>query len=409
MDRRRVIPIFFIVFVNFLSASIVLPTLPLYADRIFHTPPAQIPLINSSYYVALFVAAPVIGRLSDRYGRLPVLIVSQIGTVVSFVMLGVATGTWMLFAGRILDGITGGNVIVAQAYVTDITPKKYRTEALGVIFAAFGLGYIFGPAVGGVVSAFFSDQATFWLGAAVSLMMVILTWLLLDESLTAEERLRRRKESQVRLRPRDVFTNRPLILVVVIAFGAQLGIAMLQGVFSLYGAAVLFRGADDRTVSLGVGLLFAVIGVAQLVTQWRILQPTLARFGERKLVLIGAVMRALGFFGLVVTTSPWIAAAGLGLLASGSGLMMPSLQSLATATAVDELRGGVLGVYQSATSLAFIGGSALSGQLFEYSPTMPFLATTFFYIVLMIPTMMLFRQSTSDPLTPVAAVKSELL
>jgi DHA1 family tetracycline resistance protein-like MFS transporter len=398
LDRRVIIPIFFIVFINFLGASIVLPTLPLYADQHFHAPPDQVALVVSCYYAALFIAAPFIGRLSDRYGRIPVLIVSQLGTVISFVMLGAAPGMGMLFAGRILDGITGGNVIVAQAYVTDITPREHRTEALGVIFAAFGLGYVFGPALGGVVGAFVDDRAPFWIGALVSLAMVILTWLTLKESLTPEERLRRRQQTQVRLTPADIARNHTFLLVALIAFGAQLGIAMLQATFSLYGAAVLFHGADAKTVDLGVGLLFAVVGVAQLVTQLYILQPSLARFGEHRLVIIGAVSRATGFFIVVAVPSPWIAVLSMIALAMGSGLMMPSLQAICTMTVADELRGGILGWYQSATSLSFIVGSAISGQLFDTSPFLPFTVTTLVYVALMIPSALLFRQGKRSSL-----------
>ncbi|HNB54785.1 MAG TPA: MFS transporter, partial [Anaerolineales bacterium] len=146
---RRLITILLIVFIQMLGGAMVLPVLPLYAQRDFGLSAPIITLLVSSYFIALFFAGPWLGRLSDTRGRLPILVISLIGTVLSFILMALANRAWMLFAARILDGITGGNIIVAQAYVTDITPREQRTEKLGKIFAVFGLGFIFGPALGG--------------------------------------------------------------------------------------------------------------------------------------------------------------------------------------------------------------------------------------------------------------------
>src|SRR5262245_34987546 len=128
---KRLIVILLIVLVNMVGAAMVTPILPLYAQRQFHMSPQTITLLLASFFAAQFLAGPVLGQLSDRYGRIPILIISQIGTVISFIMLALAQQVWVLFAARILDGITGGNIIVAQAYVTDVTPRERRTEALG--------------------------------------------------------------------------------------------------------------------------------------------------------------------------------------------------------------------------------------------------------------------------------------
>ncbi len=152
MDRR-LLTILLIVFVQMLGAAMIMPILPLYAQREFDMTPQIITLLTTAFFAAQFIAGPYLGRLSDKYGRVPVLILSQIGTAVSFFMLAVAPSVGVLFLARILDGITGGNIIVAQAYITDITPREKRTQSLGYIFAVFGLGFIFGPALGGLLSA----------------------------------------------------------------------------------------------------------------------------------------------------------------------------------------------------------------------------------------------------------------
>jgi DHA1 family tetracycline resistance protein-like MFS transporter len=185
---RRLFTILMIVFVQMLGASMILPILPLYAQREFGLTPQTITLLVSVFFAAQFRAGPTIGRLSDKHGRLPILIISQIGTAVSFVMLAMAQGPFMLFAARTLDGITGGNIIVAQAYITDIMPREKRTQALGYIFAAFGLGFIFGPALGGILSAAYGPQVPFLIAAAAAIFTVGLTWVTLDETLTPEQR-----------------------------------------------------------------------------------------------------------------------------------------------------------------------------------------------------------------------------
>jgi DHA1 family tetracycline resistance protein-like MFS transporter len=396
LSRRRTIILFLIVFVNFLGGTIMLPTLPLYAERHFGASPETISLLLASFFGAQFLAAPILGRLSDKHGRLPVLIFSQIGTVLSFVILGAAQSLPILFAGRILDGITGGNVIVAQAYITDITPPEKRAQGLGIIFAGFGLGYMVGPALGGLVGAAFDDRAPFYVGAAVSLLTVILTWLMLDESLTAEKRLARAAQKQVRMDAQTLIANRPLVLILLIAFCAQFSIALMQATIALFGEAVLFAGRTARDVNLGVGLLLTGIGVGQFATQLVLLRPIVARFGERRMVVFGAVLRGLGMLSLTVFTSPWlVGSVSLVTVAVASGIMMPALQALTTTTVPEKYSGGVLGIYQSSASLGIIVGTALGGLLFSTSPTLPFAVAGAVLVLTAVPAM-LMAQRTHD-------------
>ncbi|HSM58465.1 MAG TPA: MFS transporter [Candidatus Sulfomarinibacteraceae bacterium] len=368
---RRLLTILLIVFVQMVGAAMVLPILPLFAQRQFDMSPSVITLLITAFFAAQFLAGPYMGRLSDQYGRLPVLIASQIGTAISFVMLGTATNVWMLFAARLLDGITGGNIIVAQAYITDITPREERTAALGYIYAVFGLGFIFGPALGGVLSAAMGPRIPFLLAAGAALAAVLITWRVLDETVTDAQREATRTYRQS-LALRSIMQNGALILVLLIAFVGQFALGLLQGTFALYSEAVLFAGYDENTVNLGVGLLLAVVGVGQLFTQTVLLKRLLARLGDLRLIFLGSIVRSVGLFIFALFAIPLLGALASLLFAVGMGLLMPPIQSLATQTVPDHMRGGVLGVYQSSVSLATIVATAVSGVIFSLSPTLPY-------------------------------------
>jgi DHA1 family tetracycline resistance protein-like MFS transporter len=386
-----------VVFVNFLGATIVQPTLPLYAQRHFGAPEHIIPLLSTSYFIAQFIAAPFLGRLSDRYGRLPVLLGCQIGTVFSFILMGFAPSLPFLFFARILDGITGGNVIVAQAYVTDITPREQRTQALGLVFAAFGIGYTIGPAIGGVISIL-GEGAPFFAGALISALTVLIAWLTLDETLSPEER-RNRRQADARIHLRDVLHNPALVLILLIAFFGQAGMAMVQSTFPLFGEKVIFAGSPDWMVSLGVGLLLGMMGIGQIITQVWIIPRLMPRVGERRAVIVGAVVRGFAVLALTVVTSPFLIAPLTSLpFAIGAGIMMPSLQSLATWSVDEKMLGNVLGIYRSSVSLGIIFGSAVSGQLFAAAPTLPYLAAGLLYAVTLLPGFMLLRREPTPAL-----------
>jgi DHA1 family tetracycline resistance protein-like MFS transporter len=406
MDRR-LITILLIVLVQMLGAAMILPILPLFAQREFDLSPQVIALLSTSFFAAQFLAGPYLGRLSDKYGRVPILIVSQIGTVISFVMLALAPSAAFLFLARILDGITGGNIIVAQAYITDITPRERRTEALGYIFAVFGLGFVIGPALGSILAAVLGPRIPYLFAAAAALLVVFLTWFTLEETLTPEQRQANREARGTGIAPRDVIRNKPLILILLVAFIGQSGMGLLQSTFALYAEAILFHDYSEDMVTLGVGLLLASVGLSQVVTQGLLLRPLLGRFGEYRLIIIGNFSRMVSSFLYAVIISPILGALTSILFAFGIGIMMPSLQSLATGTVDDEYRGGVIGLYQSTLSLSIIIGSAIGGVLFAIEATMPYWAGGVMALVAFIPAFMLMIQygqkKPVDAITPTQA------
>lgn len=392
---RRLITILLIVFVGVVGGSLILPILPLYAQSHYHMTPAVITLLNSSFFAAQFIAGPYLGRLSDRRGRLPVLIVSQIGTALSFVMLAYAPSVDWLFAARILDGITGGNIIVAQAYVTDITPRDQRTQALGYIFAAFGVGFIVGPAVGGLLSAAYGAQAPYLVAAVAATLTVVLTWLTLPETVTPEQRQTERMTPRPALSMTAVLGNLPLLLILGLAFFGQFAFGLFQSTFALYSEAILFRGYPAQRIALGVGLLYAAVGIGQVITQTVVLRPLLKRYGEAWLVVIGMTSRMIGLLIFAVITTPWLGPVGSIFFAMGMGLLMPPLQALATSAVSDDVRGGVLGIFQSTTSLAVIISTAIAGVIFAYHPTLPYWLGALLSLVLIVPALWLVRRTAT--------------
>lgn len=387
---KRLIVILLIVFVQLVGAAMVLPILPLYASREFGMTPTMITLLNTAFFAAQFIAGPFIGRLSDNYGRVPILLVSQIGTVIAFLMLGFGQTVWVLFFARILDGITGGNIIVAQAYITDVTEPEDRTKALGYLFAAFGVGFIVGPAVGGILSSTFSYQTPYIFAATAAAIVVILTYVVLEETVTDEQKEENKRGGGSKMTIGGVLTNVPLVGILVITFGAQMAFAMLQSTFSLFGEAVLFVENPDRA-ELGVGLLFAMVGVGQIVTQGALLGRLVKQFGDGAVVFIGTIIRSISMFVIVIIAIPLSAGVALFLFAMGTGLQMPALQSIITETVPKNQRGGALGLYQSAQSLSIIVGSAIAGMMFEIDPATPYLFGGVLFAIMALPSWYLMR------------------
>jgi DHA1 family tetracycline resistance protein-like MFS transporter len=311
--------------------------------------------------------------------------------VLSFILMGFAGNLGMLFFARILDGVTGGNVIVAQAYITDVTTRKDRTRALGLVAAAFGIGYSVGPAIGGALTAF-GETVPFFAGAAISLVTVIITWLMLDETHTAEERQARRA-NHVQLRFRDLMHNQSLMLVLGIGFAAQFCMSLMQSTVVLYSEEVIFRGQTVEQIGIGVGILLGTMGVGQFLTQLALIKPIIERLGERRTVILGIIMRGTGLLTLALLTSPLlIGSISMVTFSIGSALLLPSLQSLATVCVSDEDCGGVLGIYGSSSSMGIILGSTISGLLYAAFPTLPFLTGGLVYVALLVPAFMLMRQ-----------------
>ena len=388
---KRLVTILLIVFVQMVGAGMILPILPIYAQKEFGLSPIAITLLVSSFFAAQFIAGPFLGRLSDRIGRVPVLVFSQVGTVIAFVAFGLAWAPWVLFAARIFDGLTGGNIVVAQAYITDVTPREKRAQALGLIGAMFGLGFMIGPAIGGLLVGFGGPRVPYFFAAGAAAVVVALTVLTLDESHTEEARIEV-KENGVRLTVRDAIATRPLLLMLVIAFLTQFALGLVMSTFALVGQEILF----ETNVEIGVGILLGFVGLSQIVTQTMLLPRFLRRFSEIRVVTIGILIRSVGLGIYAVMVDPWQAAIGSVLFAAGGGLNMPPTQSIGTKAVADAVRGGVLGIFQSVQSLSIILGTAFGGVLFVIGAQMPNTVAFAVSLTSVVPAMLVVRRIEAE-------------
>jgi DHA1 family tetracycline resistance protein-like MFS transporter len=384
MDRKRLFPILLIVFTNILGGGVILPILPLYAEGQFSGTILQITLLSTSFFAAQFLAAPWLGRLSDRFGRRPVLIVSQMGTVLAFLLfifaapLGQGIDAWglslpmsggmvMLYVARTLDGITGGNITTAQAYISDVTPDEHRAQGLGLVQAAFGAGFIFGPAFGGVLSNL-GSVAPFVGATLITTGTLLLTVFTLEESLPPEARAGDGPVAE----PRPAVPISSLLriasfrVILAIGFFASLAFSALPAVFALYADRVLFPDLPDPAqAQLYIGLMLTFNGLMQVATQLALLKPLVSRLGERRLLVLGMGALLLASVGVASAGSAIVVTLLFAPFAFGRGVSEPSLQSLTTRFGDQRTRGQLLGLYQSARSLALIFGPVWAGYAFE--------------------------------------------
>src|SRR3954468_10441118 len=284
--------IFLTIFVNLVGFGINIPLLPFYAET-FGASPLVIGLLFAVFSLCQLLAAPALGDLSDRYGRRPVLIFSLLGTVVSFAMLALAHSIAMLFAARIVDGLSGGNISTARAYVADITEPKDRARAYGLIGAAFGLGFILGPALSGVLAGV-SYTAPIWAAAAVTVVATLMAWLWLPETV---HRTRAGAGNPFSYLP-ELMRRSHVRRVLVIDFVYWFALAMFQTTFALF-AARRFGFDAART-----GYYFAAFGVLGAVIQGGFIRPIVRRLGDKSTFLVGLAVGAVGLALSAFTHSP---------------------------------------------------------------------------------------------------------
>ena len=352
--------LFLTVFVDLVGFGIVLPLLPLYADR-FGASGTQIGILVLSYSAAQLLFAPVWGRLSDRFGRRPILIIGLLGSAASYLVFAYAASLSVLLLSRTMAGIGGANIPVAQAYIADITPRESRAGNMGLIGAAFGLGFIFGPAIGGVLAPVAAELPGL-VAAGLCAGNALLALVLLPESLTRGERAKigetraprsRREELQVILRsPR-------FVRVLILSFIFTTAFSIMHPIFPLFASGRF--GLNERDV----GWLFAFIGLISAVMQGGVVRLLAPRIGEVSLVRASAVPFVVGFIVIGAASSVPMLLGGLALLAVGFGGTLPSLVSLLSRSAPEELQGGSLGVGQSVGALARIVGPFVAGVLWD--------------------------------------------
>jgi MFS transporter, DHA1 family, tetracycline resistance protein len=366
------------VVIDLIGFGIAIPVLNPFARELGATP-LTVGFIGAAFSLAQFVVAPMLGRLSDRIGRKPVLILSLVGTAIGSMATGLATAPWMLMAARAFDGASGATLGVAQAAVADIAPPRRRAALLGMLGAAFGIGFTIGPAISGVAVLLGGRRAPFFVAAAFAAVNAVATFVRFPNTKALREQVLADEGASGSLSgvagPAGVWgddispagtvqlarTWRENGLPVLIVVGGltTLGFTMFEQMFALYG--------EDRIgfTKSSAPWAFVIIGIVVSVVQGGLIRPAVAAFGERKLLLGGTVAVGVGLALVSVTQSWLVLVPVLLLLATGQGFASPTMQATMTNAISADVRGELLGVVGRWGSLARVAGPVIGGFLFQ--------------------------------------------
>lgn len=338
---------------DLIGFGIVAPILGRYAER-FGANGLQVGLLFASYSLAQFVFSPILGRISDRIGRKPVIVISLVGTSIASFITGAAGALWVLFLGRLVDGASGASIAVAQGAVTDIAPPEQRARLLGLLGAAFGVGFVLGPAVGGL-AALGGPHVPFYVAGVVAAVNAIAAFIRLPET-KSETHLRSDvPKSDVRA------TRSPLLVrYAIVGFIAVMAFAGFESTFSLFGER-RFDLTEGSTAAV-----FLIVGLTLVAVQAGLIGPVTRAFGSRTVLVSGMLIVGAGLITLSFATIWAVLIPSLMLLAFGQGMASPSLTTLVAQAAPPDRRGEALGYQQSAGALARIVGPIVAGLLFDH-------------------------------------------
>ncbi len=364
MSRSPLVIIFITVFIDLLGFGIIIPLLPFYAES-FGATALTIGLLGTSFSLMQFVFSPIWGRWSDRIGRKPIILLGLMGSCLSYIALALADSLAMLFVARIVGGIAGANIPTAQAYIADVTTPETRARGMGLMGAAFGLGFTFGPAIGGLLSRV-SPATPMWFAGALCLGNFVAAWFLLPESRRANAATR----SLGRLEAFRRAVKRPtLLLVLSIYFIVTMAFSAFETTFAL------FSEARFGFTTSSIGFLFAFIGVILALVQGVLIGKVVPRIGERRLIPLAILAVAIGIGLLPFVWNVPTLLVGLALLAVGLGFNNPSLSSMVSKLSDADDQGGTLGLASSLSSLGRVVGPAWGGYLYDaFGMTTPYLS-----------------------------------
>jgi len=363
LRRSPLLPIFLIVCVDVLGLTLILPLLPFYAEHLGASP-AMVGMIISSYAFCQLIGGPMLGRMSDHMGRRPLLLVSQIGTLMGFLILAFANHLWLVFLSRIIDGLTAGNLSLAQAYISDVTRPEERAKSFGLIGIAFGMGFLVGPGVSGYLAGF-SYQLPIFAAAGLSFTSILCTYFLLPAQAPHADAAVQRKFTILAWGRYAEFFKRPALAPLLWQF------FVFTFVFALFMSGFpLF--AERRFIWDGkpfgpkqVGYLYAYVGFLGIILQGGLIGRLVKAFGEEKLARAGFVFSVVGLTVLGFTYGILLLLAVLAVFGVGSGALRPALTSLVTQKAERSEQGTVLGLTQSLMSVSQITAPFLAGVLID--------------------------------------------
>lgn len=343
--------------VDFLSFGVIIPLLPLYADSL-GADPVVVGLLVASYSLAQFVFSPVWGKVSDRIGRRPVLLLTIAGSALGSLVLALAASVTMLFVGRIIDGVSGASVAVARATVADTADPADRARLMGLLGAAVGVGFVLGPVIGGV-AALGGPSLPFFVAFAISSINLVVASLRVPETIRVERPV---------VETEGMAFRGPVRRLIALAFVGMIAFSAFEATFALLGERRF--GMSGTAVAMS----FAGVGLLLVITQAALAGPLSRRFGEGGSIRVGLACNAAGFLLMAQATSWGPLSVGLAALAFGQGLLTPMISSAIIGVVPRSASGTALGVHMSATGLARVVGPPLGGLLFSVGWGMPYWA-----------------------------------
>ncbi|MCB0350063.1 MAG: MFS transporter [Bdellovibrionales bacterium] len=364
MSKRPIFVIFLTVFIDLVGFGIIIPLSP-YLARTFGATPFEIGLLMAVYSAMQFLFSPFWGRISDRVGRRPILLLSIAGTGLAHLLFYYADHLWILFLARTLAGVFGANISTAMAYIADITSEKDRSKSMGLIGAAFGLGFICGPALGGVTSAF-GENFPALIATGLSFLNFTMALFILKESLSPEKRQKRAAKSRIKNILEKI--KQPVVGALLFAqFSTALAMANMEASMFLYVKDKFYW--DVKTASYG----FAYVGVCIAFTQGVLVRKLMPRYGERILLVAGFIFFTLGMFVIGLSDWVWLLAIAMTSLALGNGMINPSVTGGLSLLTPPTEQGEIIGVNHSLAALARIIGPAVGGYIYMHiSMSSPF-------------------------------------
>jgi DHA1 family tetracycline resistance protein-like MFS transporter len=353
------LPILFLtVFIDMVGFGIVVPVLPLYTER-FGASPFTTGLLLAVYSGMGFIFSPVVGALSDRIGRRSILLLSTIGQATGFFIMGAATTLLWLFIARTIDGIFGANVSATQAYVADVTPPQDRSRALGLLGAAFGLGFICGPMLGGVLSLI-SLSAPFYFAGALAAANAVLIFFILPESLPLENRSGLNRETFVTLFREG--RGRVIVPLMAAYFFIMAGFSIMTAFFAIFTEDRFGYNASAN------GYIFAGVGVISVIVQGAMIGRLIKNFTEKGIALTGVALLACSLFALpLVQTLTTLLLVSTGI-AVGNSFINPTMNGLVSRSVNKYWQGRVLGLMQACASLGRFFGPLIGGWFLVFNP-----------------------------------------
>ena len=364
-NHRELSVIFFIVFLSLFGFGLVVPVLPFLALK-YNATSFTLGALMATYSLFQFIGSPILGRLSDIYGRRPILAISLFGSFIGYILIAFSHSLSTIFLSRIIDGITGGNISVAQAYIADITYGKNRTKAMGLVGAAFALGFVLGPAIGGLLGHF-SIIYPFLAGAFLSIIAIFIVYKYLPEPkkrVTSQNNAFFTKEAWL-----SVLKNRWLLVILLTNSIVTLAFSELEATVPLFAKDTVNWGA------IHLGIFFAAMGIILALTQAFLLRRLVDKYDELMLAVVSGIVLSLSFILLSFSKHhSVIYLAGL-LLAVSFGTFTTVLQGLISKLGDQDKQGTVLGVSQGLSSLARVIGPILGGYLYGIYYTLPFLTS----------------------------------